>query len=128
MTLIGLLSFTFPSVRNLSYRKGAGWYLDVRERPYPEASPGTGGPVPAYQLPEQRRVPNSTLRVWLVAGLGSLVLAALAWIDFPVIAVVVGILGLLLLGMTAEARRQRRDAANEPTGRAWSPKHPRRRS
>jgi hypothetical protein len=33
-TLLGLLSFTFSSVRNLSHRKGTGWYLDVKERPW----------------------------------------------------------------------------------------------
>jgi hypothetical protein len=126
-TLLGLLSFTFPSVRNLSYRKGAGWYLDVSQRPYPEASPEAESRLPRYQLPTRPAVvPAFALRTWLMAGAGSLILAALLWSDLPVIAIIVGILGLLLLGMTAEAKRQNRAAATEPTRRPWSPKHPRR--
>jgi hypothetical protein len=68
-TLLGLLISTFPSVRHMSYRKGAGWYLDVSERPYPEAGPGAESRFPRCQLPTRMAmVPAFALRTWLVAS------------------------------------------------------------
>jgi hypothetical protein len=111
LTFLGLLSLnTGGAAREGSYRRGPGWYLDVRT-PRDVLMKGRMG------LPGPGRVPRWSILLSWIAG-AALVAAAVVVLfvaDSVVEAVIVGILGLVTLGLAWDGVRRNRRADEEPS-------------
>ncbi len=108
LTFLGLLSLnTGGAAREGSYRRGPGWYLDVRT-PRDVLMKGRMG------LPGPARVPRWSIVLSWVAGCAFLASAVVVWLvaGSAVQAVVVGILGLVLLGLALDGARRNRRATD----------------
>ena len=113
LTFLGLLSLnTGGAAREGSYRRGPGWYLDVRT-PRDVLMKGRMG------LPGPARVPRWSILLSWVAGAALVAAAIVVWLvaDSVVQAVIVGILGVVLLGLAWDGVRRNRHASDdeEPT-------------
>ncbi len=114
-----LIPFVFRAGSEGRLRRGAGWYLDV-----------SGEPLDSGVRERERRsamlpsrtegAPTRNIVLWIIGGVGDLVLAGVLWSRsagwiFPLI--VTGI-GLALLGMAVEAWRGNRYLAGDSAVRA----------
>jgi hypothetical protein len=108
LTFLGLLSLnTGGAAREGSYRRGPGWYLDVRT-PRDVLMKGRMG------LPGPARVPRWSIVLSWIAGAALVAAAVVVWVaDSVVEAVIVGILGLVLLGLAWDGVRRNRRATDE---------------
>jgi len=109
LTFLGLLSLnTGGAAREGSYRRGPGWYLDVRT-PRDVLMKGKMG------LPGPARIPHWSIVLSWIAGAALVGAAIVVWLvaDSVVEAVIVGVLGLVLLGLAFDGVRRNRSATNE---------------
>jgi hypothetical protein len=109
LTFLGLLSLNSGgAAREGSYRRGPGWYLDVRT-PRDVLMKGRMG------LPGPARVPRWSILLSCVAGGAFLAAAVVAWFvaDSVVQAVIVGVLGLALLGLAWDGVRRNRRVSDD---------------
>ena len=103
--LLGAVSFfvllliltVSPGAREGSYRRGQGWYLDVRS----SRETLIPGSRPASRF---ERVPSWSIRLWSIGGIGLVILSLVAWLGFDqaVVGVVCAVMGLLLLALDVE--------------------------
>ena len=114
-TILGLLRLTSPAVRALTYRKGAGWYLAPNLQ-----LEATG--LPADRMPQRdQHTPKAAIRHWTIGGIILIGLAILAFATgYPILGVVLGIFGLLVLGMAVQGWRTNRWLAE---ARTWNTGH-----
>jgi hypothetical protein len=108
---LGLLSINGGgAAREGSYRRGPGWYLDVRT-PRDVLMKGRMG------IPDSARVPGWSIVLSWIGGavfLAGAVLTILVW-HSVVQAIVVAILGLTLIGLAIDGvRRNRRSPTEGP--------------
>jgi hypothetical protein len=100
LTVLPLLSQAGREGRD---RRGPEWYLDV--------NPRLEGAVPAYQLPERKiTVPPGAIRIWGLAGLGLVALAAATWVlgDAEIAGMIIGLVGVAYVGKAVEGWRENR--------------------
>jgi hypothetical protein len=100
-TLIGILRFTSPAVRQLSYRKGSLWYLGPSTAK--ESSP------PAYQRPTRTMgIPRGSIRAWALTAGAFVAFAVILWapLNYPAPGVISAVLGVGFAGMAFEGWRQ----------------------
>jgi hypothetical protein len=103
IAFLGLLLLnTGRTVREGSYRRGVGWYMDVTT-PREVLMGREHGPLPG------ERTPRWTIRLWGSSGLASMAGAVAALIlDAVGLAILLGVCGLGLLGLAWDARRRNR--------------------
>ena len=103
--LVLLILTVSPGAREGSYRRGQGWYLDVRS----SRQTLVPGSQPASRF---ERVPSRSIRLWIVGGGALVILGAIAWAAFDqaVAGVIAGVMGLLLLGLAWDGIRRNRQA------------------
>lgn len=109
ITFLGLLSLnTGGAAREGSYRRGPGWYLDVRT-PRDVLMKGRMG------LPGSGRVSRWSIVFSAVAGAAFLAGALVSWLvaDSVVQAVIVAVLGLLLIGLAVDGVGRNRRAPED---------------
>lgn len=107
IAFVGLLLLnTGRTVREGSYRRGVGWYMDVTT-PREVLMGRETGPLP------RERTPAWTIRLWGLSGLLSVAAAAAALIlDAIGLAILLAVCGLGLLGLAWDARRRNRRMAS----------------
>ena len=109
LTFLGLLSLnTGGAAREGSYRRGPGWYLDVRT-PRDVLMKGRMG------LPGSARVPRWSIVLSWIAGAALVAAAVVVWLvaHSVVQAVIVGVLGVVLLGLAFDGVRRNRRATDD---------------
>src|SRR3954464_454841 len=90
-TLLGVVRFTSPAVRELSYRKGQLWYLGPSTKRYPAADEWRSHPSAAV----------STRDLWIWTSAVVLIASAVVRIlGSIIVSVVLIVIALCLLGMT----------------------------
>ena len=100
-TLLGVLRFTSPAVRELSYRKGQLWYLGPSTKRYPRAEAWRSHPSDA--------VPARAIWMWLGAAVVVINAALGAWgLGSWIGAAFVGLLAACLIGMAVGGWRTNR--------------------
>src|SRR5438128_732074 len=100
-TLLGVLRFTSPAVRELSYRKGQLWYLGPSTKRYPRAEAWRSHPSDA--------VPARAIWIWLGAAAVLVAAAIGAWgLGSWIGAAFVGVLAACLIGMAIGGWRANR--------------------
>lgn len=106
IAVVGLLLLsTGRTVREGSYRRGVGWYMDV-STPRDVLMGGESGPLP------RETTPAWTIRLWGYSGLASAAGAVAAFIvDAIGLAILLAVCGLGLLGLAWDARRRNRRVA-----------------
>jgi hypothetical protein len=111
--LILLILTVSPGAREGSYRRGQGWYLDVRssrETLVPGSRPGS----------TFERVSLRSIRLWIVGGTALMILSLIAWLGFDqtLVGVVCAVLGLLVLALAWDGvhRNRRADRFEETDG------------
>jgi hypothetical protein len=103
--LILLILTVSPGAREGSYRRGQGWYLDVRS----SRQTLVPGSQPASRF---ERVSSRSIRLWTVGGSALVLLGVIAWAAFDqaVAGVISGVMGLLLLALAWDGTRRNRQA------------------
>lgn len=98
------LPFLFRAGAEGRLRRGVGWYLDTRPRE--ELMPGQY----AQLEPHQEGASPKAIHLWVVAGIGLLVMAILTWVPLRIygLAIVIGIFGVLFLGLAIQSWRENR--------------------
>ena len=93
---------TGRTAREGSYRRGVGWYMDVKT-PREILMGREAGPLP------MERTPRWLIALWTVAGLASVAAAIAAWVlDAVGLAVLLAICGVGLPLLALGARRRNR--------------------
>lgn len=106
-----LLLSTGRTAREGSYRRGVGWYMDVKT-PREVLMGRESGPLPA------ERTRGWVIGLWTVAGSASTVGAGVAWIlDAMGLAILLGVCGIGLVAMAWDARRRNRKMGKERASR-----------
>ncbi|MFL5736559.1 MAG: hypothetical protein ACJ76P_04400 [Actinomycetota bacterium] len=100
-TLLGVLRFTSPAVRELSYRKGQLWYLGPSTKRYPTADEWRSHPSAAVSARD--------LWIWTGAAVVLIASAVATWtIGSILVSVVLIVIALCLLGMAIGGYRTNR--------------------
>src|SRR4051794_34466610 len=100
-TLLGVVRFTSPALRELSYRKGQLWYLGPSTKRYPAADEWRSHPSAA--------VSTRDLWIWTSAAVVLIAAAAVTWmLGSIIVAVIIIVIALCLLGMTIGGYRTNR--------------------
>jgi hypothetical protein len=101
--VLGLLLLnTGRATREGSYRRGVGWYMDVKT-PREVLMGREAGPLPG------ERTRGWLIRLWTFAGVASLLGAVVAWVlDAVGLAILLALSGIGLVGMAWDARRRNR--------------------
>jgi hypothetical protein len=110
--VLGLLLLrTGRTAREGSYRRGVGWYMDVKTSR--EVLMGhESGPLPG------ERTRGWVIGLWTVAGSASMVGAGVAWIlDAMGLAILLAVCGIGLVAMAWDARRRNRKMGKERASR-----------
>jgi hypothetical protein len=111
-----LIPYAFTAGGEGRYRRGVGWYLDVRSKR--EDLVGEG-PSAGHQIGMAR----AKIRRWTISGIGLLILAVVSWVvlDTPALGVIVGLFAVLCIGAAVQGWRENRYLQGPPSG---SGRHP----
>jgi hypothetical protein len=113
------LPFLFRAGGEGRLRRGAGWYLNLSEEPL-DRGMRERERQQALGPPRTEGASPRAIRWWSIGGLGDVALAILLGTVFglPILAGLVGVVGLALLGMAGEAWRANRYRAGDARIRA----------
>jgi hypothetical protein len=103
--LVLLILTVSPGAREGSYRRGQGWYLDVRST----RQTLVPGSQPASRF---ERVSSRSIRLWTVGGSALVLLGVIAWTAFGQVVpgVISGVMGVLLLALAWDGTHRNRQA------------------
>jgi hypothetical protein len=101
--VLGLLVLnTGRAAREGSYRRGVGWYMDVKT-PREVVMGRESAPLP------RERTPGWVLGLWTVSGVASLLGAVVAWVlGAAGLAILLAVCGVGLVALAWDARRRNR--------------------
>jgi hypothetical protein len=111
VVLVSLLGVAFVVIPMLfkaggegRYRRGVGWYLDVRSKR--EDLVGGSGEPSGHEV----GMPPAKIRMWAISGAGLLVLAVISWtaLSTPALGVIVGLFAVLCIGASVQGWRENR--------------------
>lgn len=108
LVVLGLLMLnTGRTVREGSYRRGVGWYMDVKT-PRDVLLGREAGPLP------REKTPRWLIGLWAGAGIASLVASVVGWVlDAAGLAILLAVCGVGLTILSWDARRRNRKVERE---------------
>jgi hypothetical protein len=104
--LFVLLPYLFKAGAEGRYRRGVGWYLDVRSSRQTLMKEPAAGAEPAHT----EGAPSRSIHIWLITGIGLLALAVVTWAPFGIygLSIILGLFGLVYVLRAFAAWRENR--------------------